>query len=351
MRAAGGAAAALGLGGAAVASCDGGADASDGEAVPPFSLTKPRFDQSTFMGRYRSFLQSTDCRTLLIGDDALDAAVKLLDEFKAGTAPAGTTDAQLWDARRITEAICHPDNGEKISPLFRFSAFAPANIPICVWLMWPGASAVNAVVAQWFNQSYNVAVNFANRNMSNPMPMDVVAKSYTLAVGTSCGIAVGLGKLMKNPAMARFGLLAKLVPWAAVCTAGCVNCIFVRWGELDGIDVADESGEVALGRSAAAGKDAIAKCCAARVIWTTPVLMGVPLVMAPLEKLAALRASPRLRMATEIAIVVGLLFTVVPAALAVFPQRDSLAIADVEPEIRAKAEAAGIERVYFNKGL
>ena len=55
----------------------------------------------------------------------------------------------------------------------------------------------------------------------------------------------------------------------------------VRWGELSGIDVTDETGEVALGRSAAAGKDAIQKCCAARVIWTTPVLMGVPLMMAP----------------------------------------------------------------------
>ena len=347
---AGGLAAAIGSGTAAVVACDaadGGAEAS----VPPFSLTKPRFDQSTFMGRYRSFLQSTDCRTLLIGDDALADAKALLAAYKDGAAPEGTTDAQLWDARRIKEAICHPDNGEKIFPLFRFSAFAPANIPICVWLMWPGASAVNAVVAQWFNQSYNVAVNFANRNMSNPMPMDVVAKSYALACGTSCGIAVALGKLMKSPAMGRFGLLARLVPWAAVCTAGCVNCVFVRWGELSGIDVTDETGEVALGRSAAAGKDAIQKCCAARVIWTTPVLMGVPLMMAPLSKLGALKRSPRLAMAAEIAIVVGLLFSVVPAALAVFPQRDSLAVEDVEPEVRAKAEAAGCTRIYFNKGL
>ena len=333
-----------------VAVCDG-TGGGGGDAVPPFSLTKPRFDQSSFMGRYRTFLQSTDCRTLLIGDDTLNAAIALLDQYKAGDAPEGTTDAQLWDARRITEAIVHPDNGEKIIPLFRFSAFAPANIPICVWLMWPGASAVNAVAAQWFNQSYNVAVNFANRNMSNPMPMDVVMKSYALAVGTSCGIAIGLGKLMKTPRMAALPLLAKFVPWAAVCTAGCVNCVFVRWNELDGIDVEAEDGETSFGKSAAAGKNAILKCCAARVIWTTPVLVGVPLMMAPVLKSAAVKANPRLALAAELAFVVGLLFTVIPAALAVFPQRDSLAIADIEPEIRAKAEAAGVERVYFNKGL
>ena len=343
----GGGAAAIG-GTAAACEASGGGD----EAVPPFSLTKPRFDQSKFMGRYRTFLQSTDCRTLLIGDDELNAAIALLDQYKAGEGlPDGTTDAQLWDARRIKEAIAHPDNGEKIFPLFRFSAFAPANIPICVWLMWPGAGAVNAVVAQWFNQSYNVAVNFANRNMSNPMPMDVVMKSYALAVGTSCGIAVGLGKLMKTPRMAALPLLARFVPWAAVCAAGCVNCVFVRWNELNGIDVTDEDGGVELGKSAAAGKNAILKCCAARVIWTTPVLVGVPLMMAPLEKMASFRASPRLRMGAELAFIVGLLFTVIPAALAVFPQRDSLPIEDVEPEIREKAKAAGIARVYFNKGL
>ncbi len=321
------------------------------EPVPPFSLSESRYDQSTFMGRYRTFLQSTDVRTLFIGDDELNAAKKLVQQFKDNQVPSGTTDADLWNARRIKESILHPDNDEKINPLFRFSAFAPANIPICVWLMWPGASAVNTIIAQWFNQSYNVAVNFANRNMSNPMPFDIVAKSYALAVGTSCGIAVGLGKLMKSPRMASFGLLARFVPWAAVCSAGCVNCVFVRWNELSGISVTDETGELDLGKSAAAGKNAILKCCAARVIWTTPVLMGVPLLMAPLEKMAAFKASPRMRMGAELAFVVGLLFTVIPAALAVFPQRDSLPIAEVEADIQEKARKAGVERVYFNKGL
>ena len=156
---------------------------------------------------------------------------------------------------------------------------------------------------------------------------------------------------MKSPALARYGLLARFVPWAAVCAAGCVNCVFVRWNELDGIDVESEDGETPLGKSAAAGKNAILKCCAARVIWTTPVLMGVPLIMAPILKSGAVKANPRLAMVAELGIVVALLFSVVPAALAVFPQRDSLAIEDVEPEIRAKAQAVGATRVWFNKGL
>jgi hypothetical protein len=39
----------------------------------------------------------------------------------------------------------------------------------------------------------------------------------------------------------------------------------------------------------------------------------------------------------------------VPPALAVFPQRDSIAVRSLEPELQARASRG--ERVFFNKGL
>jgi hypothetical protein len=35
---------------------------------PPFTLTGARYDQSTFVGRYRRTLDVIDPRTLLVGD-------------------------------------------------------------------------------------------------------------------------------------------------------------------------------------------------------------------------------------------------------------------------------------------
>ena len=51
---------------------------------PPFSLTAPRYDQSTFLGRVRHFQEVTDPRSLLVSDDELANALNLLELYKKG---------------------------------------------------------------------------------------------------------------------------------------------------------------------------------------------------------------------------------------------------------------------------
>ena len=338
---------------------------------PPFDPKVPRFDQSTYEGRWMQFQQSTDVRTLFYNDDIIAKALNTLQDYKAAkaAADAATTTAsnaasstlptlaytndELWNARRIVEATCHPETNEPITPLFRFAGFAPANIPICILLLWPNPSPFMAVFGQWVNQSYNVAVNYQNRNMSNPMPLTVVGASYGLAVGTSCGLAVGLGQYMKKRGGAVTPFTRAVVPWTGVVVAGCVNVAFVRWKELtEGIDVKSEDGEVNYGRSVNAGQSAIGKCCVARAIWTTPVVGFAPFIVAPIHRLFP---HPRAKMFSEIAVLAACLWAVMPAALAVFPQRDSMLISDLEPELQAKIRemgGAGVgERVFYNKGL
>ena len=155
--------------------------------APPFDLRVPRFDQSTFAGRWMSFQQSTDFRTLFIDEDTIKRSLGILETYKKNAAAAGPaasvasitkyTNDELWEARRVVEATCHPETNEPIFAPVRFAAFAPANIPICTLLIWPNPSPALAIFGQWINQSYNVAVNYANRNMSNPMPTNVVATS------------------------------------------------------------------------------------------------------------------------------------------------------------------------------
>ena len=249
---------------------------------PLFDPNTDRFDQSTFKGRWMQFQQSTDIRTLFYSDKIIQKNLQIMRDYKQAKATAARTSQQgavnvpysndeLWDARRVVEATCHPETNESIIPPFRFAAFAPSNIPICVLLLWQPMTPAMAMFGQWRNQSYNVAVNYNNRNMSNPMPTEIVAGSYALATGVSCAIAVGMGRQLAKRSANLTPFTRAAVPWSAVVLSGCVNVAFVRWQELTkGIEVESEDGEIVYGKSKQAGESAIIKCCAARAIWTTP---------------------------------------------------------------------------------
>ena len=69
--------------------------------VRPFSLTEPKYDQSTFEGRLKSILLKIDPRNVLITDEELSDAQKLLEKFENGTLQEGEIDdaaaAQGWN--------------------------------------------------------------------------------------------------------------------------------------------------------------------------------------------------------------------------------------------------------------
>ena len=48
----------------------------------------------------------------------------LLKRYKNGEKNVAT-DEQLWKAQKVTQAILHPDTGEKILPPFRMSGYVP----------------------------------------------------------------------------------------------------------------------------------------------------------------------------------------------------------------------------------
>lgn len=52
--------------------------------IPPFSLTQPKYDQTTFDGRVRHFREITDWRTLFTTSEQLQDSLTLLDQFKNG---------------------------------------------------------------------------------------------------------------------------------------------------------------------------------------------------------------------------------------------------------------------------
>jgi len=111
--------------------------------------------------------------------------------FEDKTLSPDVSNLRLWRARQLIESAYHPQTKEEIFPVFRFSAFALVNIPICASLIYPTNSLAFIAGAQWFNQvghlhaetaiiasldvqSFNVALNYANRNASSEMQMSTL---------------------------------------------------------------------------------------------------------------------------------------------------------------------------------
>eukprot|EP00611_Tribonema_gayanum_P025905 TRINITY_DN601_c0_g1_i1.p1 TRINITY_DN601_c0_g1~~TRINITY_DN601_c0_g1_i1.p1 ORF type:complete len:364 (+),score=94.67 TRINITY_DN601_c0_g1_i1:71-1093(+) len=328
------------------------------DATPPFSLEKPRYDLDSFVGRSLHFYSVNDPRTLLCSSDDLKASMALLESYKAGTLPPGIGDQQLWAARRLIESAIHPDTKQPIPPYLRFSAFVPINMFIVTATLAPaviGSFAATGCI-HLVNQTYNAAINYANRNASNPVSTQRLMEGYAGAVATS--LTIGLSATALTRRASRWtplaaGLIRSTLPFLATAGAGFANVALMRRNELvEGVDMFDAEGNMR-GKSQIAGQTGIAKCAAARLIWNVPIMMFPPLLMTHLERTGPLRRNPRLKMAVEVGVITSCLLGAVSPSLAVFPQRDALRAETLEPEFRGLTDSAGrpVTTLYYNKGL
>jgi len=159
-------------------------------------LTQPRYDQSTYLGRVKHFLDVTDPRTLFVSSAGLEEAKRLIADHAAGRLPPHVAaDApRLWHAKKVVDSTLHPDTGEPIFLPFRMSCFVPVNMIVVAGLLLPNPSTASIMFWQWANQSLNVAINYSNANKTTPMSFRETATAYLAAVTASCGIAVGLNR-------------------------------------------------------------------------------------------------------------------------------------------------------------
>ncbi|CAM9469424.1 unnamed protein product [Lampetra planeri] len=318
---------------------------------PPFKLGKSMFDQTTFYGRLRHFLDIIDPRTLLVSERELLRAVETLDDYKKGVARPGVTDKQLWEAQKVKQAILHPDTGEKIFMPFRMSGYVPFGTPIVVGLLLPNQTLATTVFWQWLNQSHNACVNYANRNASKPTPTARFAQGYLGAVGSAVVLAVGLNVFIQRASgfsPATRLLIQRLIPFPAVATANVCNVLLMRHNELqEGVDVVDEHGRV-VGTSRTAAKHALAETAVTRIVLPMPILVLPPLIMAMLERTALLRARPRLALPLQTLVCTATFAAALPLAIAIFPQYSQIDVSQLEPEIQASTTD---KILTYNKGL
>jgi len=317
---------------------------ADGRLV----LDKPRWDQKTFEGRAKHFLNVTDPRNVLATAAQLEAAKKLVEQYRLGLEPKETSDEDVWQAKKLFDSAYHPDTGNLQFLPGRMSAQVPMNMMITGAMLTFYKTTPAVIFWQWVNQSFNALVNYTNRSGDAELSTNMLLKAYCSATGAALTVALGLNTLVKNfpPIVGRF------VPFAAVASANCVNIPLMRQRELlHGIPVLDADGNK-VGESKIAAKNAVGMTVVSRIVMAAPGMSLCPLIMNHLEKKAFMKKSPWLASPIQIGLVGIVLVFATPLCCAIFPQVSSISVDKLEPETQAMIrKKTDMTKVYFNKGL
>ena len=265
------------------------------------------------------------------------------------------------------------------------SCFVLSNLVVTAGMLTPGlgvcysfaisTSVLNlwqttgTLLWQITNQSLNVAINNANANKSTPLSVSKITQSYFLAVGASCSVALGLNALvprLKKVTPATKIILSRLVPFAAVASAGALNVFLMRGEEIrQGIDVypvlsesdkaklaeegKSESSIPSLGKSRKAATLAVSETALSRVLNSSPIMVIPPLILVRLQKQEWLKKNPRLTLPVNLGLILTTSLFALPLALAAFPQRQSVDASSLEKEFWDKGGENG--KVVFNRGI
>lgn len=316
-----------------------------------------RYDLDTYWGRVRHSLDISDPRTLFVSSTGLEQAKSLVSQYKQGNIPQMTED--LWTAKKVIDSTLHPDTGLPVLLPFRMSAFVLSNLVVTAGMLTPNLGTLGTLGWQITNQSLNVAINSANANKSSPISTQTLVASYFLAVSASCSVALGLNALvprLRRVSPALRATLGRLVPFAAVASAGALNVFLMRSEEIrKGIDVypprepGSSEEPKSLGKSKTAAKLAVGETALSRVFNATPIMVLPPLIMVRLQQQQWLRTRPRMVLPVTLGLILTTSIFALPLALAVFPQRQRINVGKLEEEFRTKLGRDG--EVEFNRGI
>ncbi|MCJ1469861.1 hypothetical protein MMC07_008505 [Pseudocyphellaria aurata] len=327
-------------------------------------LPASQYDLNTYWGRVKQSAEISDPRTLFVSTTGLENAKKLISSYKQGHGK--TMTPELWQAKKVVDSTLHPDTGEAVFLPFRMSCFVISNLIVTAGMLTPGLQTTGTLLWQITNQSLNVAINNANANKSTPLSTSTMVQSYFLAVSASCSVALGLNAIV--PRLKRLSpgtktVLTRLVPFAAVASAGALNVFLMRGEEIrQGIDVYPVLGKEekaqqekygtsvpSLGKSKKAATLAVGETALSRVLNSTPIMVLPPLVLVRLQQAQWLKSRPRLVLPVNLGLILTTSIFALPLALAAFPQRQIVKASTLEEKFWDKGGSDG--NVEFNRGI
>jgi tricarboxylate carrier len=307
-------------------------------------------------GRYRHFRETASVFNAFASKGEIEDAERLIGQYRAdGTVPVGTTEEDLWKAKRLYDSSHHPQTGERIFVMGRMSFQAPGNMVI-TGLMNTYRKDVPQMILQFLNQSFNAVVNFSNRGGDDKAERRHLLLSFLIAVSTATAVAYTLPRTRLLARLKHYPMAERSVPLMAVISANAINIPFMRKDELtEGLKVMDDH-DNKLASSKVAARYAVSQTLLSRILIAS-VVMGLPAgIMYAFEKTALFKMAARIPAFNPTAqiVLVGLSLVIgVPPCLAIFPQKGSLAVSSLEPEVQklVKKNNPGIQTVHYNKGL
>ncbi|KAL3072132.1 hypothetical protein niasHS_016307 [Heterodera schachtii] len=316
-------------------------------------ISKPRWDQSTFSGRATHFFTVVNPLNLLASNHQLENSRKIVTDYETGNYSDNLSVDELWRAKHLYDSAFHPDTGEKVLLLGRMSARVPVVTLILGGMLTFYKSTPAVFGWQFVNQTFNAITNYSNRS-GDALSNSQLLQAYVMATGGATGVALGLNRAVtKLPP-----IWGRLVPFAAVAFANCVNIPMMRRKEfIDGVQVVDANG-VPLGQSRKLAWIAVPQVVFCRIAMVTPGMVCTPILINRLDQKQWFRARPWLSPLIQAAVCGFLLTFTIPLGCALFPQLSPMKVAQLEPElqeqIRQKFVAKNVpvpELVYYNKGL
>ena len=324
------------------------------EQTDPIDIDRPRWDQSSYLGRVKHFFSVTDPLTVFASNAKLDRSKATVEAVRRNDpSVASLSRSEIWEAKKLYASAFHPETGEKLLLFGRMSFQVPGNMVLmgCMLTFYRSLPAV--AFWQIANQTFNATVNYTNRNASAPTSFETLGKSYLMACGGAVATAMGMNKLIALSPSLQAGVMGR---WAsgfmALAAANYINISMMRSAESEnGIVVHSRNGED-LGNSQIAAKSAIRQVIFSRICMAVPATLIPAIIMNKLEKKPFLLARPALRSPIMVALVGINLAMSTPLCCALFPQESSLEISSLETSIQEKAKSMNITgSAYFNKGL